>query len=67
MRWYTIRNAPMDGSRVILGFVGRKDVIPARWNKKGKQGPGWYHSNNKVQDQPTHFQPFPEPPTEWDY
>jgi hypothetical protein len=68
MEWQPIETVPKDGQTVLAyvparkGFVSRQDVIPVHWSSWG--GGVWENSTSggKVNDNPSHWMPLPEPP-----
>lgn len=60
MEWQPIATAPRDGTKILvwreaeLGYAGRRIGVD-KWHKNR-----WWHS--RLNMQPTHWMPLPDPP-----
>lgn len=66
MTWKPISSAPRDGSWVMLGIAGRKEILLAYWHRLHQ---AWWGQNGSTGEwekwqKATHYQPLPEPPKE---
>lgn len=66
--WLPIENAPRDGTRILAWSPDWMHVVIAWWRENPRVRRSWFTITDEYDDydledeQPTHWQPLPEPP-----